>query len=157
MRSRAAIYAVAAVVLLAVPALPATCPVPAAGHPTIGAALRDAACTSIQLAAGSYAENVEVNRDVTIAGSGSALSTLEGALAVSGSATDLTLSALAVEGVSAGVAGCWPSLLVATGGARVVATDDVVVANSGIANGACRIFTDGFESGGTLAWSASSP
>lgn len=150
-------HAAAAFVLLAAPALPSNCPVPAAGHPTIGAALRDAACTAIQLAAGSYAENVEVSRDVAIAGSGSALSTLEGAVAVSGSATNLTLAALAVEGVSAGVAGCWPSLLVATGGARVVATDDVVVKNSGIANGACRIFNDGFESGGTLAWSATAP
>lgn len=139
------------------PAAAATCNVPAPGHPTLGAAVRDVACTAIQLAAGTFPENLEVGRDLTIAGAGSATSTVAGALAVSGAGTDVILAGVAIDGTAAGVAGCWPSVLSATDGARVDSSSDVVVANSGIPNGACRLFADGFESGGTLAWSLRQP
>lgn len=135
----------------------ATCSVPSAGHPTIGAAVRDAACTTIQLAAGSYPENVVVNRDLGFEGAGSGLSIVAGAVEAAGAASDVTLARLAVDGTAAGVAGCWPSLLVTTGGARLSVDDDVAVTNSGLASGLCRLFADGFESGNLLAWSSAAP
>lgn len=133
------------------------CSVPTISHPTLGAAVRDVACTTIQLAAGSYPENVVVTRDVAIVGAGSGLSTVAGALEVSGVASDVTLARLAIDGTAASVAGCWTSLLRTTGGARLGADDDVVVTSSGLTNGACRLFIDGFESAGTLAWSTRFP
>ena len=142
---------------LAAPSLAAVCPVPSAGHPTIGSAVADGTCTTIQLAAGSYPENVEIARDVAVAGAGSAATTLLGALRSTGSGTEVALSGLAVDGSAPGVAGCWPDLLEAAGGGRVVAGPDVVVRNTAAASGLCRIFDDGFESGSALAWSDFAP
>lgn len=148
---------VAALALAARAAAAALCGVPSVSHPTVAAALRDVACTTIQLAAGTYPENVAVARDVAIEGAGASLSIVAGAVAVSGAATDATLARLALDGTAAGVAGCWPAVLSATDGARLAADDDVAVTNSGIALGGCRLFADGFESGGTLAWSLRQP
>lgn len=145
------------VVLGAQGAAAALCPVPTNPHPTLDAAVRDVACTTIQLAAGTYSENVVVTRDVAIEGAGSGLSKLAGALEVSSAASDITLARLSIDGTSSGVAGCWPSLLRTTGGARMTVGDDVAVSNSGIPNGPCRLFADGFESAGTLAWSNRAP
>ena len=131
----------------------APCTVPTIAHPTLGAAVRDVACTTIQLAAGTFAENVVVARDLAIEGAGSGLSIVAGPIEIVGAASDVTLAGLSLDGTAAGVAGCWPSLLRATGGARLEASDDVGVTNSGISSGACRLFVDGFESAGMLAWS----
>lgn len=149
---------VASALLLATIVLPpalvgATCNVPAVGHPTVGAAVRDVACTAIQLAAGTFAENVVVARPVTIGGAGAPATTIAGAVEVTGPATDVAISALAIDGTVAGVAGCWQSLLAVTGGARIQTNADVRVTNSGSPTGPCRLFADGFESAGALAWS----
>lgn len=148
---------VATLALAAQSAAAALCGVPSVSHPTVGAAVRDLSCTTIQLAAGTYPENVVVARDVAIAGAGASLSIVAGAIEVSGAATDAALARLALDGGAAGVAGCWPALLSATAGARLVADDDVAVTNSGVALGGCRLFADSFESGGTLAWSMRLP
>jgi hypothetical protein len=143
--------------ILASPLTASTCPVPEASHPTIGAALRDATCTTIELAARAFAENIVVTRDVAIAGAGATASIVAGSMEIAGASTDVSLARLAMDGTGASVAGCWPSLLRTTGGARLTANDDVSVTNSGISTGACRLFADGFESAGVLAWSAASP
>ena len=143
--------------LVAGPATAALCNVPSASHPTVAAAVRDGACTTVQLGAGAWPENLEVARDLVIAGAGSGASIVAGTLAMAGAGTDVTLSGLTIDGAAASVAGCWPSALLATGGARFDSSDDVVVTNSGIPNGGCRLFADGFESGGTLAWSLRQP
>lgn len=143
--------------LSAIAAHGTTCFVPSPSQPSLGAAVRDLSCTTIQLAAGTYLENATVARDLTIVGAGSGLSIVAGAVAVSGATTDAELSRLAVDGAAVGVAGCWPSILVATGGAHLVARDDVLATNGATANGACRLFADDFESGGVLAWSAHQP
>ncbi len=134
-----------------------TCPVPDPVHPNLAAAVRDLSCTTIQLAAGTYPENLVVARDVVLAGAGAGATVVAGAIEVSGATTDVALDGLALDGTGVGVAGCWQSLLAATGGARLQTAADLLVTNSGIANGACRIFADGFESAGVLAWSAASP
>lgn len=142
---------------LAAPSLAAVCPVPSAEHPTIGAAVADGGCTTIQLAAGSYPENVEIGRDLALAGAGAAATTLSGALRAAGTGVEVALSGLTVDGTTGGVAGCWPDLLDARAGARVVAGPDVTVLQTASPGGACRVFEDGFESGGTRAWSAAAP
>lgn len=141
----------------AAPASGTTCAVPAASHPTVGAALRDGACTTIQLAAGSYRENVTVERDVVLQGAGSGASVLEGYLAITGATADVTLAALTIDGTASGVAGCWREVLSVSGGAEVVTGSDVVVLQTTAGGAACRLFADGFESGGVLAWSAHAP
>ena len=136
----------------------ATCASPRPRYPTLGAAARDGTCTLIQLAAGSFAENVAITRDVTIQGAGSAATTLQGYLFVSGAGNDVTLSGLLLDGTAAGVAGCWGEILKASGGATITSGADLRVLNTAAGGGlACRLFADGFESGGTLAWSLRVP
>lgn len=157
LRGRGAWFSALLVALWSHSAAAAPCPVPTIAHPTLGAAVRDVACTTIQLAAGTFAENVVLARDLAIEGAGSGFSILTGAIEVSGAASDVTLARLALDGAAAAVAGCWPSLLRATGGARLEASDDVSVTNSGSSSGVCRLFVDGFESAGMLAWSDRAP
>ena len=141
------------VALWAQSAAASPCSVPTIAHPTLGAAVRDVACTTIQLAVGSFPENVVLARDLAIEGAGSGLSLVAGPIEIVGAGSDVTLAGLSLDGTAAGVAGCWPSLLRTTGGARLEASEDVGVTNSGISSGACRLFADGFESAGMLAWS----
>ena len=53
------------------------CDVPA-GYGTIGAALADPACDVINVAPGLFQENLVVDREVTIAGAGAALTAIDG-------------------------------------------------------------------------------
>ena len=46
------------------------CNVPSTAYPTIQAAVNDAACATINVAAGTYYENVSISRDVTLRGAG---------------------------------------------------------------------------------------
>ena len=158
---RLAIVAGACGILLALllvhAAAGAVCPVPSVGHPTIGAAVRDPVCTTVQLAAGTFAESVEVARDLVIAGAGSAASVVAGRLLVSGATSDVTLAGLRVDTTGTGVAGCWPRALEAVGGAEGAAGPDVEVRHTATGGPPCRLFVDGFESAGTLAWSAAVP
>jgi hypothetical protein len=133
----------------------AVCPVPSAAHPTIGAAVRDTNCTTAELAAGEFTENVEIGRDLMIEGAGSSASTIHGGFSVSGA--DVRLAALAVDGTGPDVAGCFAVLLDARDGAQVSASVDVAVFATAVSGPRCRIFSDGFEGGSTLAWSVSVP
>ena len=75
-------HALAAALALAIAPAPlaaATCNVPSGGHPTIDSAVRDPACTTAQLAAGSFAESVEIGRDFALVGAGPAASAVAGA------------------------------------------------------------------------------
>jgi hypothetical protein len=135
----------------------AVCPVPSAGHPTIDSAVRDPICTTAQLAAGSFAESVAIDRDFALVGAGPAASVVAGPVRVTGSSSDVTISALRVDTTGTGVAGCWPRALEAVAGAELAAGPDVEVLHTAMGSGLCRLFTDGFESGGTLAWSATVP
>ena len=156
-RAGRSLAAIAIVALVARPAGAALCTVPSPSHPTADSAARDLACSTIQLAAGTFAENVAVLRDVAIEGAGAGATVVAGGFEVAGSSTDASVARLTIDGTAPGVAGCWASLLIATGGARITADDDVAVANSGLANGPCRLFVDGFESAGPFAWSARFP
>ena len=153
-------HALAAALALAIAPAPlgaATCNVPSGGHPTIDSAVRDPVCTTAQLAAGSFAESVAIDRDFALVGAGAAASVVAGPVRVTGSGSDVTLSALRVDTTGTGVAGCWPRALEATAGAELAAGPDVEVLHTATGSGPCRLFVDGFESGGTLAWSATLP
>lgn len=44
----------------------ATCSVPSGAYPTIQSAVNDPTCTTVNVAAGAYAENVIINNPVTL-------------------------------------------------------------------------------------------
>jgi hypothetical protein len=112
---------------------------------------------TIVIAPGTYPENLEVTRSVSLSGAGAAATVVAGSVRIDGASTLVALATLALDGTGPNVSGCWPSLLATSGGARVSAGDGLQVSNSGVAAGPCRLFRDGFESAGTLAWSGTTP
>ena len=60
------------------PAAAALCPVPTATYPTISSAIADGACHEIQVAAGTYEENLGITRDLTLRGAGADRTTIDG-------------------------------------------------------------------------------
>lgn len=126
------------------------CSVPSVPHPTIQGAVNDAACTEIVLAAQVFVESVAVSRSLLLRGDSSTTTVIEGQVTVTGGTTEVTLQNLQVDG-----GGCVLVALDVGGGAQVTSQQDVVVLNA--AGGECPIFLDGFESGGTTAWSNTVP
>jgi len=154
-RSLVGLALCAAAGLAAAAAGAAICIVPSGGYPTIASAIADPSCTEIDLGAATYVENLFLSRDLTLAGAGSASTTIAGWLEVSGAATDAVLNALRVDPAGAGSALCYASGLDVRGGARTSGTDLVVFRPAPTA--ACTLFADGFESGGSARWSAALP
>jgi nitrous oxidase accessory protein NosD len=130
------------------------CTVPSAPHPTLQAAVDDAYCAEIVLAAQTFVESVVVARDLTLRGASSTSTVIEGRLVVEGNTTQVVIHDLKVDGSAPSVAGCFSEALVAQGGAQISA-NEVVVINGGVDG--CVLFGDGFESGTTSAWSATKP
>ena len=128
----------------------AECPVPTLPYPSIQAAVDDATCTEITLAAQDFAESVAVSRSLVLGGDSSTTTTIVGQVTVTGATTEVTLQDLKVDG-----GGCFTAGLDVGGGAQVTSQQDVVVVNA--AGGQCPIFTDGFELGASVAWSMTVP
>ena len=121
---------------------------PSLAHPSIQAAVDDAVCTEIVLAAQVFSESVAVSRSLVLRGDSSATTKIAGQVTVTGATTEFTLQDLQVDG-----GGCFSVALDVGGGAQVTSQQDVVIVNAG--GGDCSvIFTDGFESGDTSAWSS---
>ena len=135
----------------------AICPVPTLAHPTITSALRDLGCDTVEVGAGTFAENLEIARDAVVQGLGPSLTVLEGYVRVTGVDNAVLLESLRVDGTVGGVAGCVDDLVDARDGGSVEAFTGVEVVYASTGGGACRIFSDGFESGGANAWSARVP
>jgi len=153
-RTAASISVGLALSLWSATALADVCNIPSAPHPTIQAAVDDLACTEIVLAAQTFAESVTLTRDLELRGASSTATVIEGRVVVEGGSTQVAIRDLEVNGSAPSVAGCFNEALVAQGGARVSATDVVVINGDGEA---CVLFRDGFESGNTSAWSAAVP
>jgi len=148
---------VAALALLfasATTAVAAVCTVPSGSHPTIQAAVDDPTCTEVAIAAGTYAESVEVDRTLEISGASSTTTIVEGRIALTGTGVELTLDSLKVDASAPSVAGCYPFAVDISGGSSMSGNDLVVVNGGG---DACLLFRDGFESGNTGAWSNTNP
>ena len=126
------------------------CTVPTLAYPSIQAAVNDAACTEITLAAQDFAESVAVSRSLVLGGDSSSTTTIVGQVTVTGGTTEVTLQDLKVDG-----GGCFSVGLDVGGGAQITSGQDVVVVNA--AGGQCPIFTDGFELGASVAWSTTVP
>jgi hypothetical protein len=123
------------------------CPVPTLAHASVQAAVDDAACTEIALAAQDYVGSVDVSRSLLLRGASSATTVILGQVAVIGATTEVSLQDIKVDG-----GGCFTVSLDVSGGAQVTSGPDVVVANA--EGGQCPIFIDGFELGVIAAWSA---
>ncbi|REJ75165.1 MAG: hypothetical protein DWQ36_06355 [Acidobacteria bacterium] len=142
-----------AVVVLSAPGrlLSLDCPVPSGDHATVQEAVDDPTCTNITLSAQSYPESVMVARPVSLVGVGSSSSTLDGRLwiAESGIGTDVAVDGIGIRNGCPG-----PGLLVETG--TVLQPIDVTVEQVALPcpQFSFEIFSDGFESGNTSAWSA---
>ena len=105
-------------VLLAVTVCTATasadvCTVPSPSHPTIQAAVDVANCTEIVLTAQTFVESVTVARDLTLRGTSSSATIIEGQLVVEGDTTQVVIHDLKVDGSAPSVAGCFDEALVA--------------------------------------------
>lgn len=148
----AAVIAALTMAALCPPVDAQTCTVPGT-HATIQEAADDPACAEVDLAAQTYLESVVLSRTVAIAGPGTGGAVVQGLVLISGTGTVATLRDLRVEN------GCVPDALRASGGARLVGENLQVQRAEGLPCPltAGAIFTDGFESGNTGAWSAVSP
>ncbi len=135
-------------------AVAAVCNVPSGGHPTIQTAVDDTGCTEIVIADQVFVESVDVRRSLTVTGASASTTTVEGRFAVSGATTEIALNNLTVNAAAPSAAGCYPEGLDVTGGARM--TSNALVVINGVGD-ACLIFGDGFETGTTVAWSATTP
>jgi hypothetical protein len=142
----------ALVLTSSVPVGAVVCSVPGS-HATIQEAIYDSACTEINLSDQTYAESILVPRSLTIAGPGAGTAILEGGVEATGSGTLVTMTDLEVRN------GCQPEAFSAERGGRVEGTGLVVVRSAALP---CPpviadIFSDGFESGDTSAWSSTVP
>lgn len=144
-RISAVIILVAVVIVAGVstPAMAATCNVPSGSHPDIQTAVDDIGCAPIIIAAGTYAGTVVIARTVNLTGAGSDQTYLQGQVQVTSGTVHL--SGLHITAPA--------DALWAHSGAEVSGFDLVVL------NGDSEppLFADGFETGGTGAWSAVAP
>jgi len=140
------------VVATAPPLCAQTCPVPGS-HATIQEAIDDPACATITLSAQTYTESIVIRRSLTLAGPGSGGAVVQGLLLIAGATTMVTLNDLRVEN------GCVPDALRTSGGAKLTGNNLQVERSEGLPCPATAdtIFTDGFESGNTTAWSSTTP
>lgn len=117
----------------------AACTVPGV-YASIQAAVDDLSCPTVTVAAGAFTESVQVSRDLTLQGAGSASTTIDGSVSIS-AGTSVHLQGLLI-------AGCGQTALVSEHGGSVT-TFDVIATRQ--AAGSCAngdpIFADGFESG----------
>ena len=137
-----------AILLLgASPGLCATCNVPSASYPSIQSAVDVISCTEIVLTSGDFFGGVTIGRTLEIRGASSDTTTIVGKVTVQGSGTKATLTGLTI---AVGSDSLPSDGLVVVDDAEVI-PDDLVITTTD------HIFSDGFESGDTTAWSTTKP
>ena len=135
---------------LASPALAGVCTVPGS-HATIQEAIDDPACTTINLAVQTYPESINIPRSLILAGPGGGGAIVEGLVRVVGAGTVVDLNDLAVQN------GCLENAMLVLGGAEVNGTNLTVERSAALPCPPSFIFSDGFETGDTSAWSSQVP
>jgi hypothetical protein len=128
------------------------CTVPGT-HATIQAAVDDPACVTVALAAQTYGESIVIRRSLTLAGPGTGGAVVQGLVLIAGATTEVAIQDLRVEN------GCVPDALRTSGGARLIGLNLQVERDDALPCPATAdtIFTDGFETGNTGAWSGTTP
>ena len=121
----------------------ATCNVPSGPHPDLQTAVDDIGCDPIVVGAGSFVETVVVDRSLSLDGTGSDQSFIQGGVEVQAGTVNITGFHISGPGEA----------LWSHSGAEVSGFDLVVI-NGVVEN---PLFADGFEGGTTGAWSAVSP
>ena len=121
----------------------ATCNVPSGTHPDLQTAVDDIGCDPIVVGAGSFVETVVVDRSLSLDGTGSDQSFIQGGVEVQAGTVNITGFHISGPGEA----------LWSHSGAEVSGFDLVVI-NGVVEN---PLFADGFEGGTTGAWSAVSP
>jgi hypothetical protein len=86
------------IALRAMPVAAAPCHVPSSTYPTIQAAVNDATCATINVAAGTYTELVTINRNVTIRGDGQDVTFVDGS--GSGRVFEISQVTVTIKGVT---------------------------------------------------------
>ena len=145
-RTAALVVCLGPLVLSASAVVADVCSVPSAAHPTIQAAVDDAACTEIVVVAQATAESVAVTRSLLLRGGSSSTTAILGQVTVTGASTELTLRNLEVD-----ASGCSSIAVEVASGAQVTSQQDLVIVNA--TEGPCPIFVNGFESGNAFGWS----
>lgn len=135
--------ALATALLLAGVADTNTCTVPSPAHPTIQSAVDAPSCSQVDVAAGTYAEAVVVDRSLVLTGAGSGSTFIEGGLEIQAGSVTAAGFHLSAPGEA----------LWAHSTAEISGSDLEVV--SGFVE--TPIFADGFEGGTTDAWDAAWP
>ena len=138
------------VLLCASMAFAVVCQVPSGPYPTIQAAVDNPVCTEIELAAQTFEESVVISRDLEMRGVSTTTTVIEGQVTVQGGSTQVAIEDLTVDGSAPGVGGSFTEALLVEGGAEVNGLR-IVVLNA--TEDPSAIFSDGFESGDTSAWS----
>jgi Pectinesterase len=77
----------------------APCHVPSSTYPTIQAAVNDATCATINVAAGTYTEHVTIDRDVTLRGGGQESTIVDGS-GSRGSVFTISSGTVTIQGVT---------------------------------------------------------
>jgi hypothetical protein len=142
------------VLLRASPAGAALCQVPSGPYPTIQSAVDAPLCTEIELAAQTFEESVVIPRDLEMRGASTTTTVIAGQVTVQGGATQVALEDLTVDASAPGVGGSFDQALLVAGGAEVNGLR-IQVLNA--TEDSSAIFSDGFESGDTSAWSSVVP
>lgn len=94
-----AVAAVLSVALLSFPqvSLAILCSPPSASHPTLQQAVNDPVCTTIELAAQAYPEQIEIRRSLTLTGAGPLSSTVDGPILVQGLSIQVAMASLGIR------------------------------------------------------------
>jgi hypothetical protein len=140
-------FLVAVLLLGATPGICGTCNVPSASYPSIQSAVDVISCTEIVLTSGDFFGGVTIGRTLEIRGVSSDTTKILGKVSVQGSGTTATLTGLTI---AVGSESLPSDGLVVVNDAEVI-PDDLVISTTD------HIFSDGFESGDTTAWSITKP
>jgi hypothetical protein len=126
------------------------CTVPGT-HPAIQAAVDDPTCATIALSAQTHSESVNISRTRTLAGPSGGGAVVQGLLRAVGAGTHVRLHHLRAEN------GCLLGAVRAEGGAEIIGNNLEVEHSAGLPCPPSLVFSDGFESGDTSAWSNTVP
>jgi len=140
---------VLSITLIAAPLWAANCWVPSNDYPTIQLAVNDLTCSEIILAEGFHHGEVVIDRSLSMTGDSQDTTAIVGTLTVQGETTEVAFNDFHIEVPEPGLPF---NGLVVVGSAKVITSGGTLFV--GVTD---FLFVDGFESGDTSRWSATTP